>query len=306
MLLKAASIAAIALGARALPAAHVERDYKANLAVKLSIADGLLNSTTDGRIVLMFAPNGTDPLEDTDVTSSPNMIFGKNVYDFGPKNTVTLSGGSNDSTATGVFGWPNVSMSDIEPGTYSVQAFLTRYETVTRSDGSKVSLRFPCGDGGLNVDGFGSLTTSIMDIKITGASQSIDLVFSNITAVGSFTGKEIGGCNQGNYEDTEYLKYIKIRSKKLSKFWGRDMYIGANVVLPAGYDANDTKTRYPIIYNQGHWPADVGAYNYGSNPNFTAAWNAGTIPATNTTAARPAPKFILVTFRQHSKFWTLR
>lgn len=188
-------------------------------------------------------------------------------------------------------------MSDIEPGTYSVQAFLTRYETVTRSDGSKVGLRFPCGDGGLNVDGFGSLTTSMMDIDITGASQSIELVFNNITAVEAFTGKEIGGCNQGNYEATDYLKYVKIQSKKLSKFWGRDMYVGVNVVLPAGYDANDTKTRYPIIYNQGHWPADVGAYNYGSNPNFTAAWNAVTIPATNTTAARPAPKFILVTSR---------
>jgi hypothetical protein len=303
MLLKAVSIAAIALGARALPATHVERDYNANLEVKLSIADGLLNSTTDGRIVLMFAPNGTDPLGDTDVTSSPNMIFGKNVYGFGPKKAITLSGGSNDSTETGVFGWPNVSMTDIEPGTYSVQAFLTRYETVTRSDGSKVSLRFPCGDGGLNVDGFGSLTTSMMDIDITGASQSIDLVFSNITAVEAFTGKEIDSCSQGNYEDTNYLKYIKIRSRKLSKFWGRDMYVGANVVLPAGYDANDTKTHYPIIYNQGHWPADVGAYNYGNNPNFTAAWNAGTIPASNTTAARPAPKFILVTFRHEAPYY---
>ncbi|KAJ4331514.1 hypothetical protein N0V87_009095 [Didymella glomerata] len=303
MLLKTVSIATIALGARALPAAHVERDYNANLEVKFSIGDGLLNSTTDGRIVLMFAPNGTDPLGDTDVTSSPNMIFGKNVYGFGSKKTITLSGGSNDSTETGVFGWPNVSTNDIQPGTYSVQAFLTRYEAVTRSDGSKVSLRFPCGDGGLNVDGFGSLKTSMMDIDITGASQSIDLVFSNITAVEAFTGKEIGGCSQGNYEDTNYLKYIKIRSKKLSKFWGRDMYVGANVVLPAGYDANDTKTHYPIIYNQGHWPADVGAYNYGSNPNFTAAWNAGTIPATNTTAARPAPKFILVTFRHEAPYY---
>lgn len=304
MLLKAVSLAALVLGARALPAAHVERGYSNdNLEIKLSVADGLLNSTTDGRVVLMFAPNGTDPLEDTDVTSSPNMIFGKNVYDFGPKKTITLSRGGSDSTETGVFGWPNVSMSDIQPGTYSVQAFLTRYETVTRSDGSKVSLRFPCGDGGLNVNGIGSLTTSVMDVKITGVSQSIDLVFSNLTAVEAFAGKEVGGCNQGNYKDTENLKYIKIRSKKLSKFWGRDMYVGASVVLPAGYDANDTKTRYPTIYNQNHWSGSISAYNYGSSTSFTATWDAGTISATNTTAARPVPKFILVAIRHEAPYY---
>lgn len=302
-MLRAIFLAALAVGASATPIVKIERDYSTNLEVKFSIADHLLDEPTDGRIMLMFAPNGSDPLEDTDVTSSPNKIFGRNVYHFGPKDTVTLLGGSNDSTATGVFGWLNVSMSDIEPGTYSVQAFLTRYETVTRSDGSTVSLQFPCGDGGLNVNGFGSLTTSATDIEVTGGAQTVELVFNNITAVEAITGNEIGGCNQGNYEDTKTLKHIKIRSKKLSKFWRRDMYVGANVVLPAGYDANDTMTRYPVIYNQGHWPAGQGAYNYGDDETFTAAWDAGIIPGTNTTIERPAPKFILVTFRHEVPYY---
>ncbi|KAF2631336.1 hypothetical protein BU25DRAFT_488727 [Macroventuria anomochaeta] len=302
-MLKAIVVAALAIDASAMPTGNVERDYNTNLEVKFSVADGFLDTPIDGRIVLMFAPSEMNPLEDTDVTSSPNKIFGKNVYDFGPKNTVILSGGNNDSTATNVFGWPNVSMSDVEPGTYSVQAFLTRYETVTRSDGSIVSLRFPCGDGGLNVNGFGSLTTSTTDIEITGGAQTVDLVFNKITAVEAFTGKEIGGCNQGNYEDTETLKHIKVRSKRLSKFWGRDVYVGANVILPAGYDANDTKTRYPVIYNQGHWPAGQGAYNYGDDENFTAAWDSGIIPASNTTAELPTPKFIVVTFRHEAPYY---
>jgi hypothetical protein len=305
-MLKAFFLASFAVGASAVPTAkhYAEHDYNnANLNVKLSIAKGLLDTPTDGRIVLMFAPNGTDPLDDTDVTSSPDKIFGKNVYNFDSKHPVFLSGGSNDSTESGVFGWPNVSMSAIEPGTYSVQAFLTRYETATRSDGSKVTLRFPCGDGGVNVNGFGSLTTPNTDIAISGGPQTIELVFNNITAVETFSGKEIGGCNQGNYEDTKTLKHIKIRSKKLSKFWGRDMYVGANIVLPAGYDASDKKTRYPVIYNQGHWPAGQGAYNYGDDKKFTGAWDAGLIPATNTTAERPAPKFILVTFRHEAPYY---
>ena len=304
-MLKTFFLVSLALGASAVPTTkhYAQRDNDTSLSVKLSVANGLLDAPTDGRILLMFAPNGTDPLDDTDVTSSPNKIFGKNVYDFGPKQPVTLSGGNNDGTATGVYGWPNVSLSDIDPGTYSVQAFLTRYETVTRSDGSKVSIRFPCGDGAPNVNGYGSLITTLQDIEISGSRQILELTFNNITAVENFAGKEIGGCNQGNYQDTDTLKHVKIRSKKLSKFWGRDMYVGANVVLPAGYDANDKKTRYPVIYNQGHWPAGEGAYDYGDDEDFTAAWDAGIIPATNTTAERPAPKFIMVTFRHEAPYY---
>ncbi|KAI4624808.1 uncharacterized protein J4E87_005288 [Alternaria ethzedia] len=304
-MLKNIFLAILALGVSAVPTTrhYVERDYNTNLNVKLSIENGLLDVPTDGRIVLMFAPEGEDPLDDTDVTSSPNKIFGKNVYNFGSKQAVFFSGGSNDSTATGVYGWPNVSLSDIDPGTYSVQAFLTRYETVTRSDGSKVSVRFPCGDGAPNVNGYGSLKTPLQDVEISEGGQTIELTFNNITAVENFAGKEIGGCNQGNYEDTDTLKHIKIRSKKLSKFWGRDMYVGANVVLPSGYDAADKKTQYPVIYNQGHWPAGEGAYNYGTDKKFTAAWDAGVIPGTNTTAARPAPKFIMVTFRHEAPYY---
>lgn len=213
-------LASLTVGALAHPAAlsDTKRSNATNLNVELLVANGLLDTTTDGRIVLMFAPAGTDPLDDTDVTSSPNKIFGKNVYGFGSDKAVTLSGGGNDSTATGVFGWPNSSLDNIDPGTYSVQAFLTRYETVTRSDGSKVSLRFPCGDGAPNVNGFGSLVTPVTNITISGSQQAIQLTFNNITEVPDFNGKEISGCNQGNYEDTELLKHIKIRSKKLSKF----------------------------------------------------------------------------------------
>ena len=41
---------------------------------------------------------------------------------------------------------------------------------------------------------------------------------------------------QGNYEDTGMVKYVKIKSQLLSDFWGCDMYIGANVLLPQDYD----------------------------------------------------------------------
>jgi hypothetical protein len=296
--------AGAALCASAAPTSghYAKRALPSGLSIKLSVAEGILTAPTDGRIVLMFAPNGTDPLDDTDVTSSPNNIYGKNVYKFGPNDTVIFSGGSNSSDEDSVYGWPNVTLDDVLAGTYRVQAFLNKYETVTRSDGSTVSVHFPCGDGSPNVNTFGSLVTTAVDLELSGSTQTLELKFDNVTAVEPSTGREIGGCNQGNYEDTENLKYVKIRSAKLSQFWGRDMYVGANVLLPAGYNSNDTTTRYPVIYSQGHWSADQGAFRYPSAA-YSKAWDNGTIPATNTTAARPAPRLIMVTFRHEAPFY---
>ncbi|HLK55846.1 MAG TPA: hypothetical protein VKU00_04760, partial [Chthonomonadaceae bacterium] len=44
--------------------------------------------------------------------------------------------------------------------------------------------------------------------------------------------------------DTEYVKYIKLQSALLSKFWGRPMYLRAGVILPRGY-ATDGQ-HYPL------------------------------------------------------------
>ncbi|KAI9695746.1 MAG: hypothetical protein M1820_008418 [Bogoriella megaspora] len=275
------------------------------LDVHLSVADGILNASTDGHVQLMFAPAGTDPLDDTDVTSSPNLFFGQNVFGLSTGSSLVLSGGSNASTDFGIFGFPNTSLDDVKPGDYSVQAFLNVYEKATRADGSTVSVRFPCGDGAPGVAGYGSPITSIVNVTVTGQRQTIELVFNNITAPEDFTGKEIGGCQQGNYEDTDYLKYVKIRSNVLSDWWARDVYVGANVLIPHGYNTSDKSKRYPVVYSQGHWPADAGAFNYPTylGGSFASAWNNGTIPATNATAARETPKLILVTFRHENAFY---
>ncbi|KAF2493678.1 hypothetical protein BU16DRAFT_528907 [Lophium mytilinum] len=282
-----------------------EKEHKPKLEVHISVADGILKSATDGHVQLLFAPAGTNPLDDTDVTSSPNYFFGKNVFGLSTKHPVILSGGSNDTTDYGVFGWRNVSIDDVEPGDYSIQAFLNIYEKAVRADGSVVSVRFPCGDGAPGIGGYGTPITSLANITVTGKRQIEHLVFNNVTESEVFTGHEIGGCEQGNYEDTEFLKYVKIRSTVLSNWWNRDVYVGANVLLPHGYDAGDKSKRYPVVYAQGHWPAGKGAFNYPTylDGAFAEAWDTGTIAATNITEARATPKLILVTFRHENAFY---
>ena len=59
--------------------------------------------------------------------------------------------------------------------------------------------------------------------------------------------------------DTKYIKHIKIKSKLLSEFWGRDMYLGAHVLLPKGFDEHP-EARYPLVINHGHFPYDFGGF----------------------------------------------
>ena len=241
--------------------------------------------------MVLLAPAGTDPLDDTDVTSSPNKFIGKNVFGLGANDSITLTGGTGAQPLTEVWGFPNASLDDVSPGEYRIQAFLNKYEMVTRTDGSTVTVRFPCGDGAVPINGPGSLTSEALDVSIRGKNQTIQLSFNDVTAPLEFNGTEMGGCSQGNYEDTDLLKHIKIRSVALSKFWNRDMYVGANVLLPSGYDENDRETRYPVLYHQSHWPADTGLYGYSTNDEFTTAWDSGIVPNTIDT---PTPKLIMV------------
>lgn len=276
------------------------------LSFKISVADGILKGSTNGHVQLIFAPAGIDPPGNTDVSTSPNYLFGQNVFGLKTGGSVLLSGGSNDTTDLGVFGFRNVSLNDVPPGQYSVQAFLNVYDKVTRADGSTVDVRFPCGDGAPGVNGYGSPITSIVNVTLAGTAQTIDLVFNSFTPTPASTGKEIGGCQQGNYADTDIFKHVKIRSTVLSNWWGRDVYVGANVLLPIGYKASDTTKRYPVIYSQSHWPGGKGAFKY--NPpapedDFTSTWTSGMIPASEPGGARKTPDLILVSLRHENTFY---
>jgi hypothetical protein len=58
--------------------------------------------------------------------------------------------------------------------------------------------------------------------------------------------------------DTKYLKHIQIKSEKLSQFWGRDVFLGANVLLPEGWEEHPN-ARYPLIVYQSHFPGNRAA-----------------------------------------------
>jgi LPXTG-motif cell wall-anchored protein len=255
----ASAVAAVTIGLLTIgiPTASHAADP---LSVNISFSPSVVADDLQGRVYFLVAPQGADPLDDIWVGGS-TMIFGQNLDNVHSGETVTLSGGGDADT--GVYGFAQNSraldsLDDIPAGNYTVRAFFNKYETVTRSDGSTLSLHFPCGDGGDFWQTPGNLLSAAQDVTIGNGPVALTLDQERETPD---TSNEIGGCEQGNYADTDRVKYVKIRSTLLSDFWGRDMYVGAVVALPADYDAADTSKRYPVDYVQDHW----------SGPN-SSAW----------------------------------
>lgn len=59
--------------------------------------------------------------------------------------------------------------------------------------------------------------------------------------------------------DTKYIKHERIRSRLLTEFWGRPMYLGAHILLPEGFSTHPN-SRYPLVISHGHFPGDFDGF----------------------------------------------
>jgi hypothetical protein len=145
-------------------------------------------------------------------------------------------------------GYPRVSLADVPAGTYRVQVVLHKYETFKRKDGHVVQLPMDRGEGQAWSKAPGNLYSTVREIKFDPADQaSIALVLDQVIEPIKPP------------VDTEWVKHERIKSRLLSEFWGRPMYLGAHVLLPSGW-AEHPKARYPLMINHGHFPEDFDGF----------------------------------------------
>lgn len=248
------------------------------------------NSTTapfTGRLFAIITKDGeSEPKDQVDVTGVP--FWGKYVMSAQPGSNVVISAGD-----PGVDGYPLASPADIAAGQYYVQAFFTFYETYKRADGQELLLPSLSGGGGpqrvFSIPG--SLKSKPQSIYIDPSGNAqIELALSEAIPFPS-TLAEGEAAQQGNYVDTDLVKYIKIQSKLLSDFWGKPMYIGANILLPRTYAANPD-AYYPVLYQQGHWPAGRAPFRYGQGRSIDTFW-----------ASDKCPQMIVVEIRDENPFY---
>lgn len=240
----------------------------------------------NGRLLFCFdleMPEDGLVYNNIDVTGCP--VFGKTVYGVKAGDTIVL-----DANDPEVYGWP-MQLKDIPAGEYAAQVLFVKYTQFTRSDGSVVWGMADHGGGG-SITGNPFNLYSLAQTVTVGAGELMFTLDQEIPLGYELAEGQV--TQQGNYADTEQVKYLKMKSELLSDFWGTEMYLGANVLLPKNYDA---QKQYPVLYYQGHWPAGNAPMNYGrtgraSYDDFNAFWDSA-----------DAPQMIVVTFRDANMFY---
>ena len=209
----------------------------------------------DGRLLLMIADN--DRKEPRFEISSRNddaqPIFGIDVEGW--------RSGEEAVFDAGVLGFPVDSLSEVPPGEYVVQALLHKYETFHLKDGRTLKLPMDRGEGQMWNIAPGNLLSSPRRLRLDPRNK--ELIHLTLD-------KAIPPFPEEN--DTKYVKHVKIQSRRLTEFWGRPMFLGAVILLPAGFEEHPD-VRYPLMVYHGHFSrsfdALVGFREEPPDPNAT-------------------------------------
>ena len=233
---RTAAIACLAL--LALPTA-----LQAQPRVTVTLPAARASSAQDGRLLfLLSADSSAEPRFQIQFGPNTQLVFGSDVEGWAPGSSRTVAGDA--------FGFPIRALKDVPAGTYRVQAFLNRYETFMLGDGRKLKLPPDRGEGQQWASKPGNLYSTPRTIRWDPARPAnIALSLDN----------EIAALPDPTLRETKYVKYVRIRSERLSKFWGRDMFLAAWVLLPFEFDEHPS-SRYPLVINHGHFPMSLSGW----------------------------------------------
>lgn len=200
----------------------------------------------------------------------------------------------------GVIGYPFADLSSVPAGDYTAQAFLNVFTTFHRLDGHVVEMHLNSGAGQRLWQAPGNALSEPQQVSIDPSrGGTIHLALTRVIPPIQPV-PEGGSLQQGNPVDRgELVRFVKIRSDALSAFWGRDMYIGANVLLPSDYWTNPDR-RYPVLYLTGHFPGEGAPYGYSDGPEEGRRRNAGFSEFWRSTES---PKMILISVRDANPYY---
>jgi Putative esterase len=227
-----------AAAAAAIAACASRPTADARLHVALSFPASASPAPLDGRMLLLLSTDGSQEprfqITDNDRTQQ---VFGVDVEGLQPGQESVIDGS--------VLGYPVASLSKVPPGEYWVQGLLHVYETFKRSDGHVVKLPPDRGEGQQWTSAPGNLYSAPAKMRIDPGSTATLRVSLD---------KKIPPL--ADLPDSKYVKHVRIQSERLTKFWGRPMYLGAILVLPEGWDSHPD-ARFPLAVFHGHFQREV-------------------------------------------------
>jgi hypothetical protein len=194
----------------------------------------------DGRILLILSTDGSaEPRLQVNGSPRTQMIFGLDVDGLKPGQSVLV-----DDAA---YGYPVRYLHDVPPDVYFVQVVLHRYETFHRADGYSVKLPMDRGEGQHWNLAPGNLYSKPQKITLRNAGDPVPIMLDQVIAP------------LADPKDTPYIRHFKIRSELLTKFWGRPMFLSANILVPEGFDTHPN-VHFPLAIFEDHFNEDFEGF----------------------------------------------
>ena len=210
------------------------------LQFEVTYESSLASSAFDGRLlVLISSSDRSEPRFQINDNDDTGIIIGKDVSNWASE-TPELVGGNQAI-------YPLENLKELKAGRYYIQALLHKYDTFELANGHSVQLPMDQGEGQHWNTSPKNIYSTPQWIEISANTKKVKLHLSEeippITPVA----------------DSEYIKHIRIQSEMLTAFWGRPMYLQANVLVPHGFD-KDAATEYPLMVFHGHYPKTFGGF----------------------------------------------
>lgn len=195
----------------------------------------------NGRLLLMITKDSLkEPRFQINDSNDTGIIVGKNVQQWKPNQ--------KESFNSSLKAYPIEELDQLKSGTYFVQALFHKYDTFNLSNGHTVQLPMDQGEGQHWNTSPKNIYSKPIKIEYNkhGKSPIEILITEEIPPIEPI-------------KNSKYIKHVKIKSELLSEFWGRPMYLQANVLVPHGFN-KESKTQYPLMVFHGHFPKTIGGF----------------------------------------------
>tara|TARA_Y100000996_G_scaffold275244_1_gene217044 strand:+ start:618 stop:2360 length:1743 start_codon:yes stop_codon:yes gene_type:complete len=195
----------------------------------------------NGRLLLMITKDSLkEPRFQINDSNDTGIIVGKNVQHWKPNQ--------KESFNSSLKAYPIEELDQLKSGTYFVQALFHKYDTFNLSNGHTVQLPMDQGEGQHWNTSPKNIYSKPIKIEYNkhGKSPIEILITEEIPPIEPI-------------KDSKHIKHVKIKSELLSEFWGRPMYLQANVLVPHGFN-KESKTQYPLMVFHGHFPKTIGGF----------------------------------------------
>jgi hypothetical protein len=214
--------------------ARVPAGNSAPLRFEIAFPASAHDGPITGRVFLALSRDSAPPpIANGGSFTNSTPLFGLDVNALAPGQAAVI-----DSST---LGYPTKSLADIPAGDYWMQAVMNVYTEFHRADGHTIWAHMDQWEGQNFTSSPGNLISDPQRVHIDpAAGGTVQISLTHVIPPIQMPA------------DTKWVKHIKIQSALLTKFWGHPFYLGATVLLPAGYDTHPN-VHYPVVFQQGHF-----------------------------------------------------